>query len=70
MFKEHTMRRAVNGYAQRLYSPAIIPTFVTLTSSTTLNILPIICWSIFGLSIIIGSVVLALHMFQRAEKNR
>ena len=71
MFQEHAMRRALNSPAQRIYNnPSVVSTVVSVTSSSSLNVLPIIGWSIFGLTVTVGSVGLALHIFQRAERNR
>lgn len=71
MFREHAMRRALKSSAQRIYNnPSVVSTVVSVTSSSSLNILPIIGWSIFGLTVTAGSVCLALHIFQRAERNR
>ena len=68
MFQEHSMRRALNSSAQRIYNnPSVVPTVVSLTS---LNVLTIIGWSIVGLTVTIGSIGLALHIFQKAERNR
>ena len=71
MFQEHAMRRALNSPAQRINNnPSVVSTVVSVTSSSSLNVLPIIGWSIFGLTVTVGSVSLALHIFQRAERNR
>lgn len=70
MFQEHAMRRSLNSPAQRIYNnPSVVSTVVSVTSSSSLNLLPIIGWSIFGLTVTFGSVGLALHIFQRGERN-
>ena len=71
MFQEHAMRRALNSPARRIYNnPSLVPTVFSVTSSSYLNVLPILGWSIFGLTVTVGSVVFALHIFQRGERNR
>ena len=52
-----------------MYVPSVMSTAVSLGNSSSLNFLPIIGWSIFGLTLTIGSVSFAIYLFQKAEKN-
>ena len=68
MFREHSMRRALNSSARRIYTNPLLVS--TVGSASSLNILPIIGWTIFSFTLTVGSVGLTLHMFQRAERYR
>lgn len=73
MVREHTLRRYLNGCAQKMYSytihsPLVNPTVIPATIS--LNISAIIDWSIFGVTVTGFSVFALLNLFQRAERRR
>ena len=71
MFQEQAMRRALQGSGQRIYNnPLVTPTVVSVLSSSSLNILPIIGWTIFGFTLTVVSIGTTLHIFQRAERYR
>lgn len=71
MFQEQAMHRALQGSGQRIYNnPLVTPTVVSVVSSSSLNILPIIGWTIFGFTLTVISIGTTLHIFQRAERYR
>jgi len=69
MVREHTLRRYLNGCAQKVYHPTVI-TVTATTATISLNIPAIIAWSIFGTTVTVFSILGLLNLFQRAERRR
>ena len=68
MFQEHTARRYLQGYAQKIKT--IPPTCLIPIASTQINTTALIGWTTLGVGLISFTTLGLLYLFQHAECKR